>query len=68
MHFHIANPDDIGQWLSGYYSGKSGNLLLDRERMKARLKTRGQRVEGELLEESQSAPAGVLKGVLEGNK
>jgi len=26
LHFQIANPDDIGLWLSGYYNGKSGNL------------------------------------------
>jgi len=23
IQFHIANPDDIGRWLSGYYNGKS---------------------------------------------
>jgi hypothetical protein len=36
LHFQIANPDDIGLWLSGYYNGKSGNLLLAMEGAKAR--------------------------------
>jgi hypothetical protein len=39
MHFQIANPDDIGLWLSGYYNGKSGTSLLDREGMKAGVKS-----------------------------
>ena len=38
MHFHIAKPDDIGLWLSGYYNGKMGHTLLDTERMKSRVK------------------------------
>jgi len=38
MHFHIAKPDDIGLWLSGYYNGKMGHTLLDTQRMKARVK------------------------------
>jgi hypothetical protein len=36
MHFQIANPDDIRMWLSGYYNGKSSNLLIDAEGMRAR--------------------------------
>ena len=38
MHFHIAKPDDIGLWLSGYYNGKMGHTLLDTEKMKSRVK------------------------------
>jgi hypothetical protein len=39
MHFRIANPDDSGLWLSGYYDGKSGTSLLDPEGMQAGLKS-----------------------------
>jgi len=38
MHFHIAKPDDIGLWLSGYYNGKVGHTVLDTQRMKSRVK------------------------------
>jgi|EndMetStandDraft_7_1072992.scaffolds.fasta_scaffold1771674_1 acid stress chaperone HdeB len=38
MHFHIAKPDDIGLWLSGYYNGKMGSTVLDTQTMKRRVK------------------------------
>ena len=36
--FKVANPDTIAVWLHGYYSGKSGNTVVDVERLKTNQK------------------------------
>ncbi|ODR98960.1 hypothetical protein AUC68_07310 [Methyloceanibacter methanicus] len=32
--YKVASPDTIAVWLSGFYSGKSGNTVVDVERLK----------------------------------
>jgi acid stress chaperone HdeB len=34
LSFKVADPRDIGIWLSGYYHGKQGNTVLEPERLK----------------------------------
>jgi acid stress chaperone HdeB len=34
LGFKVADPKDIGVWLSGYYHGKQGNTLFEPHRLK----------------------------------
>ena len=34
MAFKVADPRDIGIWLSGYYHGKQGSTVMEPERLK----------------------------------
>jgi acid stress chaperone HdeB len=31
----VANPDKVGIWLSGFYNGKSGNTVIDPQKLES---------------------------------
>ena len=36
--YKVSDPDTIAVWLHGYYSGKSGNTIVEIEKLKANVK------------------------------